>query len=205
MKSGIYCITNKINGKLYIGSSVNIGRRFRTHRCYLRKGIHPNAHLQSSWNKYKEYNFDFSIIFECEESKVLYYEQFYISSLKPEYNKAPVAGNMLGYKHSEESRKKMSKALKGRFLGKNSPCYGKKASKATREKQSLAKIGKYKGKDSHQSKPVICLNNGMTFECMAQAISWLKSIGYEKAAIINVSRACKGVLKSAYKHQWKFV
>ena len=205
MKSGIYCITNVLNGKRYIGSSVDIGRRFRRHKSCLKNGLHPNNHLQSAWNKYGESNFDFSVIMECPEKEVLFYEQFYISSLKSEYNKAPVAGNMLGFRHSESSRKKMSESHKGKNLGKDSPCFGKKASLETRHKQSLAKLGKYKGKDSPQSKPVVCLTNGMTFECMAQAISWLKSIGHEKAAIINVSRACKGVLKSAYKHQWKFV
>jgi hypothetical protein len=60
--SGIYKIVNKINGKYYIGSSINIHRRWREHKCGLLNNKHPNLHLQKSWNKYGCNNFDFIII-----------------------------------------------------------------------------------------------------------------------------------------------
>lgn len=55
--TGIYKITNSINNKIYIGSAINIYRRFVTHNHLLRNNKHFNSHLQSSWNKYKSENF----------------------------------------------------------------------------------------------------------------------------------------------------
>lgn len=51
-RSGIYCIKNKINDKLYIGSSSNIHKRFICHKYALRKDKHHNKPLQHSFNKY---------------------------------------------------------------------------------------------------------------------------------------------------------
>lgn len=75
---GIYGIINLINDKKYIGSSINIRHRFITHKCYLRKNIHSNKHLQSAWNKYGEENFKFELIEECEEDKLIEREQYWI-------------------------------------------------------------------------------------------------------------------------------
>lgn len=78
--SGIYSIKNKTNHKLYIGSSVGILKRFVKHRSCLRKGIHHNIHLQSSWEKFGEDNFDFDIIESNIPRNLLEErENFYIS------------------------------------------------------------------------------------------------------------------------------
>lgn len=62
MKSGIYKIENKVNGKVYIGSSNSIKRRWQKHKALLRHGKHQNSHLQAAWDKYGEDNFSFSVI-----------------------------------------------------------------------------------------------------------------------------------------------
>ena len=62
MKSGIYIITNIVNGKSYIGSSLDYLQRIRQHKYSLRKGTHYNNHLQSSFNKYTERNFTFNLL-----------------------------------------------------------------------------------------------------------------------------------------------
>lgn len=49
---------------------------------------------------------------------------------------------------SEETKKKISEANKGRFVGEKSPNYGKKMSDETKRKLSEAKKGKYCGKDN---------------------------------------------------------
>jgi excinuclease UvrABC nuclease subunit len=66
---GVYCIKNKVNGKVYVGSSVNIRRRKTQHFVNLKRGIHPmeaiisNAlslsyapeehYLRESWHGYE--------------------------------------------------------------------------------------------------------------------------------------------------------
>lgn len=103
MKSGIYKITNKINNKFYIGSTVNFNNRFNRHKIDLRKNIHANSYLQNAVNKYNIDNFIFEIIAECSNEYLLKLEQYFIDSLKPEYNLSPTAGNNLGCRHARRS------------------------------------------------------------------------------------------------------
>lgn len=85
-KSGIYCILNLLNQKKYIGSSKNIYDRLVNHKMMLNNNKHHNNYLQNSWNKYKSNNFIYIILEECDKLKLIEREQFYIDTLKPEYN-----------------------------------------------------------------------------------------------------------------------
>lgn len=67
--SGVYEIRNALNNKRYIGSSINIYRRWRDHKRMLNLSVHPNKHLQSAWNKYGEKHFVFKILETCEPIK----------------------------------------------------------------------------------------------------------------------------------------
>lgn len=66
-KRGIYKILNKTNGKFYIGSSINIPKRWWEHKKRLRLGIHQNIHLQRAWNEYGEESFVFEIYEDLKE------------------------------------------------------------------------------------------------------------------------------------------
>jgi len=61
---GVYAILNKINGKLYVGSSENMPRRKTCHFRELRNGVHRNCHLQSAFNSY----FEFAILESVENA-----------------------------------------------------------------------------------------------------------------------------------------
>lgn len=74
--TGIYIIKNIVNGKVYIGQSVNILRRKQAHFNLLSKNKHNNMYLQRSFNKYGIENFEFKIIEECEKNR-LYEREFY--------------------------------------------------------------------------------------------------------------------------------
>lgn len=118
---GIYMIKNTVNGKVYIGQSVNIARRWAKHKRELKKNnYHEKQHLQDSWNKYGESNFEFKIIEECQPNATIlneretYWIGFYDSSNKEKgYNKALSGGTTLGIKFSDEIREKMSKSRLG--------------------------------------------------------------------------------------------
>lgn len=60
--SGIYKIICTSNNKFYIGSSVDISRRFKDHTRALNENRHTNKYLQEAWNKYGKENFEFEII-----------------------------------------------------------------------------------------------------------------------------------------------
>lgn len=116
--SGIYRITNTLNGHTYIGSAENIRRRWNKHRSDLRKGIHHSGHLQNAFNKYGEEYFEFSVILFCDNNELIYNEQMWMDKLNPEYNMRPIAESSLGIKRSAETRAKIGKWHKGKTISK---------------------------------------------------------------------------------------
>lgn len=137
MKSGIYRIRNKANDKCYIGSAVNLPRRWGEHLCNLRHGRHCNPHLQAAFDKDGEPVFVFETLEYAAPENLVECEQHYFDTLKPEYNIAPTAGSCLGRPCSLETRKKMSKAASG----DRNANYGKSPSAETRRRQSVALSG----------------------------------------------------------------
>lgn len=84
---GIYSITNKISDRIYIGSSIDIDRRWKEHVNNLNKDKHINHDLQDDWNLYGQDNFEFTVIRQCEESELKFVEmQEIFSSWKDLYN-----------------------------------------------------------------------------------------------------------------------
>lgn len=66
--SGIYKITNKITGKVYVGASLNIGLRHQAHLTRLRNGYHHNTDLQKDFDKYGPDAFGLEVIEEIPET-----------------------------------------------------------------------------------------------------------------------------------------
>ena len=109
VNSGVYKIANTITGDFYIGSAVDLRRRWSEHRSALVNNRHCNAHLQNSWNKHGAEAFTFEVVELCEREWAVEREQLCMDLLKPTYNMAPTAGSQLGYKHSDATRAKISK------------------------------------------------------------------------------------------------
>lgn len=130
----IYKITNLISKKLYIGSAVYFAQRRGEHLSKLRRQIHPNKHLQNSFNKYREENFKFEIVEHSDKEHLIEREQFWIDILNPEYNHLRIARSSMGFKHSEETKKRLSEGMKG-----HKRCVGRKLSKETRKGMGLSR------------------------------------------------------------------
>ena len=115
--SGIYKITNILNDKFYIGSSVNLYGRNRSHYNSLKHGTHSNQKLQFAANKYGLDNFYFEVICLISESNLLIVEGEYIGRLKPEYNIDSVDPN--GKRTCSDSTKKLiGEKSKQKFIDK---------------------------------------------------------------------------------------
>ena len=80
LKSGVYKITNKINGRIYIGSAKEFKRRYNQHRIGLIKKKHSNKFLQADFDKCGEDAFVFEVIevVEGPQENRLLVEQTYI-------------------------------------------------------------------------------------------------------------------------------
>lgn len=85
MSIGIYKISNKINGKSYIGQSVHIERRWQEH-CL----PSANSAIAKAIRKYGKDNFSFEILELCSiedlDSKEDYYMKFYNTLTPNGYN-----------------------------------------------------------------------------------------------------------------------
>jgi len=140
---GIYCITNKINKRRYIGSSVDIYRRFKEHQSDLRCGSHANSFLQNSFRKHGEDSFLYEIIEQCDKEILIDREEFWILQLqsfeaKFGYNFSPYPKRpRLGKKASPETLAKMSASNSG----ENHPNWGKKLSSSHVRNIALGQSG----------------------------------------------------------------
>ena len=153
--SGIYKIENKVNGKKYIGSSIDIIDRWSRHKNKLNSQNHYNDHLQNAWNKYGAENFFFTILEDqVEEERLIPREDRWMTayeSLKKNkgYNLKPASRGAimskankgktpwLGKRHSKETKQKISKANKGK-----APWLGKKHSEESKIKMSKMAQGR---------------------------------------------------------------
>ena len=98
--SGIYRWKNLINGKTYLGSSVNLSKRFV--KYYDDAALAKNNMLiNKAIIKYGRDKFSLDIMEYCLIKDLIKREQYYIDVLRPEYNILKIAGSSYGYKHSE--------------------------------------------------------------------------------------------------------
>ena len=116
----IYKITNKSNGKFYIGSTLDFSKRKKKHLKELRLNKHHNIFLQRAYNLYGEDKF----IFTCKEIKIenrlelQNIEERYINfcwNSKKLYNvsKKGCGGDLVSYHpNNKEIRQKLSIAAK---------------------------------------------------------------------------------------------
>lgn len=164
-KPGIYMIKCLVDNKVYIGSSVRVAGRIFRHIRILKRNRHFNLHLQYAWNKYKEENFEFSVLEYVEDrNRLLFIEKNYIDKFKSNdrdfgYNiirdPTDISGAnhpKFGKKHSEETKAKIAKGNTGKVLSKetrdkmskialnrtaSNPFLGKTHSNETKVKMSL--------------------------------------------------------------------
>lgn len=202
-KTGIYQIKNLINDKIYIGSSKQgFAKRFSEHLYDLKNNDHHSQHLQKAYNKYGKENFIFEIIEVCNIEIVVEREQYWIDLTKcykrnHGYNILQKAYSSEGYKHSEESLKKIGEQSKKRGAHPNSVNAMKKANTGRkREKAHSERMSKL------HSKPVVQLSLEGVFIKEWESIAKIISSFGLRAHDSNISKCCKGKCKSYQGFIW---
>jgi len=204
--SGIYEILSTINGKRYIGSSINIRTRIlNNHLHELKKGKHKNKYLQNHFNKHGSKVFQFSILELCKEDVLLEREQYYIDTLNPEFNQNKIAGPFnkenkhpkpwKGEKFSEEHKRKLSENHAD-VSGEKNPA------KRLEVRKKISEANKGRKHRFHKGKPITQMNlEGnyiMTYEKIKEAS---RKTGVNSG---NISSCIHGKLKTAGGFLWKF-
>lgn len=139
MNAIVYCTTNKVNGKKYIGSHAKNNPNYLGSGKWLKHAIikhgRDNFIRQTLWEGSKEYRF------EMEEYYIDYYSA-YESPLFYNMSKKGV-GWTPGKKRSEKTKAKMSASLMG-----NKRNEGKKHNEETIAKISASKTGKKRSEET---------------------------------------------------------
>lgn len=92
----MYRITNLLTGKSYIGSSIDLGRRFMNYYSVNSLLKATGMAICRALLKYGYSSFKLEILEFCDKKDVLKREQYYLDSLKPEYNVLKTAGSSSG-------------------------------------------------------------------------------------------------------------
>lgn len=124
MTQGVYEIVNLFDGKAtaYVGSAVNVKRRWSRHRRELVGQKHHNEHLERAWHKYGAEAFEFCVIEEVADvAQLLEREQYwldrYFEMPASVYNIARDAqAPMQGLALSDEHKRKIGEASQGRAM-----------------------------------------------------------------------------------------
>ena len=144
----IYRVTNKINGKMYIGQTVkSLSKRIHSHINIALSGG-DNIYFHKAIKKYGKENFTWSTIAECNSLEELNIAEIEMikkyNTFSNGYNLTKGGEGNVGFRHKEETKRKIGNANKGksRHKGKKHPMYGKYHTEESKEKMSRSHKGK---------------------------------------------------------------
>lgn len=209
----VYIHINKINNKKYVGITKQKPER-RWQNGYGYK-YNNNTHFWNAIKKYGWDNFKHEIIesnlsFEKAKEMERYYIALYNSNqIDYGYNLTMGGDGFSGMNRCEETKKKISQSLKGKYTKEKSYWYGKHISRDIIEKQKETKKNnpyhhtdewkkkhseQLKGKNHIASKPVRCKNTGELFVNSREAAEFYHTDNS------RIHKCCKGIEKSSGKH-----
>ena len=192
MKSGIYALVNDETGKVYVGRSIDLDKRKRTHFWALRNGQHPNSHLQRAWNGGAR--FSFQILEECSPDVCNEREVFWIErldALRHGYNQCEGGQATTGYHFTEEQKNHISEALKGTRRSRDAVERGKETLRRHLEEDPVF-AAEYRRKLSEGSKGRPSWNKGRPCP------EWKKAQVSEKLKGRKISEEHKDKLRRLY-------
>lgn len=209
---GIYCITNKINGKKYIGQSVDIFTRWKQERSG-----RVNKYLRSAFKKYGLHNFDFSIIKKCKFYELDSFEKYYIKKVQSNnskygYNLTVGGKGVVGYTRCLPKKDYFAFYDKKYQEGKMKRVYCKELNLFANSINKMFKMLRKKHKKvdvrnisacCHKKRKhcgtltfefcckVFCETLGKLFNSASQALRYLLERGFTKLNLADIIESCK--------------
>ena len=193
----VYKITNRINGKIYIGQTVKSLKLRWAQHCSPSSGctaLH-NAIKKHGPESFTVEQIDVAASREELDEKERYWISFYDCIAPKGYNLCEGGDGCRGYKHSDKTRKFLSVLRKGkkgsphteewkreaseRQKGKKHPHKGKPMSEEQKRRLSESKKGK---ENPNKWKRVLCVETGEVFPSRKAASEF---VGFTPGAITN--------------------
>jgi len=188
MITGIYKIQSITKpDRIYIGSSLNIQKRWREHKWNLLKNKHHSIKLQRHVNKYGIGDLIFSVIELCTAEVLQNREQIHIDNYSLYFNTSVSSFSpMLNRHHSEISKLKIGKANSQKTTWSK----GKHLTKEHRDKIGIGNRGKIVSDESKQKMRVAALGRKLSEEHRKKISNALKGrhISEEQKQMISISR-----------------
>lgn len=199
---GIYKIVNLVNGKIYVGQSINIQKRWYQHKSdYNKEGGCPI--LYAAIRKYGIENFSFEVIEECSLELLDEREKYWISqmnTLNPNgYNIAlggATRGNtiydyeVLAKAYMElGSSKKVAEKFNCDFKTVLNACHIMEIPMSSTKERAVYQI------DKDTEEIIACFAN----------IHIAYREGLNRPYDSSISRVCRGIRKTAYGYKWKYI
>jgi group I intron endonuclease len=179
-KMGIYKITTLHNGKIYIGKTEDrFIERYWNHYWHLKSGSHYNGYLQNVFNKYGDFDFEFSVIEECDYDimeREIYYIDLY-QCMSDGYNMTVGGDGVKGYVISKEMRMRTGEI--NRILNT-----GRKIPEETKLNMSNSAKGLIKS-DEHRKHLSESLTGKIVSDVTRKKISDINAGSKSKFAILN--------------------
>lgn len=207
--SGIYRITCIANGRIYIGSAVNIQSRWRIHLHHLRQNKHHSITMQRAWQKYGEEAFTFEVIELVLAPFLLEREQHWLDTLQPfsqhGFNTDRIAGSRYGYAPSPETREKLRKANLGKTYSEETKRKHSEEGKlrtqsaASREKIRLANLGQKRSDAARESMRNAQLGKKQSEETKERRR--IAKLGYTPSADTRAKISASNVESNAWRMQ----
>jgi len=118
----IYKITNIVNGKCYIGCTIDYQKRWINHKNNIKSDKWGCPALKAALKKYGVENFTFKVIIICFDSDMEFYERYYIqkyASCVPNGYNISLGGKATngfkGKQHSDQTKNKLKMLHKHKY------------------------------------------------------------------------------------------
>jgi group I intron endonuclease len=191
---GVYLITNKLNGKKYVGASVNVAARISQHfgrACRLYK---DRLDFYKDIHEMGRDSFEYRLLERCTPENKIERELFWWEKLRPEYNLTPPTDQP--FLNDIVRERALSSTLKPENQAKLNAIKKTAAYRKQLHDAQAYKMRACYGVSEDERTP--------KFECISEAAQWIVDrTGKKKITVVNKIKAVlDGERATAYGYCW---